>query len=771
MTLICTLLAAASHFRGPSHSPRFLLALLILTFPTLLITLLAFLVDILLFIPHMAWGGWIVLAATIIITACSVLTCAMRRTLVSRKARKRRIAENSDMNGDNFYAMKQPPSGVARAESPPPMEHAQPKPAFATYDQTTARTSTDDRTPLNQKASSIQTSSDSGPSRSHPSDVNHPANTNVSSSAAAPAIVAAAAAASVSNGTPSGYRYDPDPSSTDMTHPSERMRSDRGTPGEATRRDQMPQYRGGRGSSRGAPPYYGPGRGGMAPPQRGGPGMMRGGYGPQQPYPGRGGYGPGPIPRGGLQNAPPPGWNSRGRGMPGGRGPPGYGPGPYSRGQPSSPQEYDTRGTPFPPAGTNPLPYPTSPNMPSSGPYSDTRSPYGAEQRPQQDDAAAVIDAYGASPELPPSTSFARSPSGGVERDPASFGFSGRRSPARGSRPPRDDSPLPPLPGQHSEGVTPDPAELDSAPLSMAAPVVSELDSRPQTIPEMHGNPSTWNGQPVEIGESSPRQSQHAFGHGTQASTPIELPSNENIPPPLPPTSPLTQTTSHTRSASENYYEDVPARFATDDPILPPKLQPLNTKPAGLNPTALQAISQSRYTGSAYEEAANPDRTEGSRSPAASETSNFTSISQRPVNPSWRPPPGPGPSMMGPGFMPGQGRGYGPQSPQQGGYPGSSIYSGGPAGPGKSASRYRDQEVVLNANPDFALPGAAGTPNRRKLPGAGARQSSGSMGSMMDRPRPRGMSGTGSAMGAGMSAMAGQMGSPSQGGGRFLGEF
>ena len=649
------------------------------------------------------------------------------------------------------------------------MEHAPPKPTFATFEHPTARTSTDDRTPLNHKASSIQTSSDSGPSRSQPSDVNNPTNTQLSGSTAVPTI-AAASSASALNSTPEGYRYDPNPSSTiagDMTHPSERMRSDRGTPGEVSRRGQMPQYRGGRGASRGAPPYYGPGRGGMAPPQRGGPGM-RGGYGPQQPYPIRGGYGPGFMPRGGYQNPPPPGWNSRGRGMPPGRGPPGYGPGPYGRSQPSSPQEYDARGTPFPPAGTNPLPYPTEPDMTSTAPYSSTRSPYEAGQQSQPDDAAAVIDAYGASPELPATTSFARRPSGGVERDPASFGFSGRRSPGRGSRLPRDNEPVPPLPGQHSEGATPDPAELESAPL-MAAPVVSELDSRPQTVPEMHGHPSTWNGQPVEIGESSPRQSQNALSNEPQSSTPVELPTNENMPPT---TNPLTQTTSHTRSASENYYEDVPARFATDDPILPPKLQPLNTKPAGLNPTALHAISQSRYTGSAYEEAANPDRTEGSRSPAVSETSNFTSISQRPVNPHWRPPPGPGPSMMGPGYMPGQGRGYGPQSPQQGGYPGSSIYSGGPSGPGKS--RYRDQETVLNANPDFALPGVAATPNRRKLPGgAGMRQSSSSMGSMMDRPRPRGMSSTGSAMGAGMTAaMTGSnMGSPSQSGGRYPGEF
>lgn len=96
-------MAAAAHFHAPSHSPRYLLALLILLLPTLLISLLAFLVDILLFVPHMQWGGWIVLAATILLVTCGVLTCAMRRTLVSRKARKRRIAENGEMSGESFY--------------------------------------------------------------------------------------------------------------------------------------------------------------------------------------------------------------------------------------------------------------------------------------------------------------------------------------------------------------------------------------------------------------------------------------------------------------------------------------------------------------------------------------------------------------------------------------------------------------------------------------------------------------------------------------------
>ncbi|KMU80847.1 pH-response regulator protein palI/RIM9 [Coccidioides immitis RMSCC 3703] len=103
LAFICFALAAAAHLHSPSHSPRYLLGLLILLLPTLLVSLLAFLVDILLFVPYLQWGGWIVLGATILLTSSGVVTCAMRRTLVSRKARKRRIAENAEMSGENYY--------------------------------------------------------------------------------------------------------------------------------------------------------------------------------------------------------------------------------------------------------------------------------------------------------------------------------------------------------------------------------------------------------------------------------------------------------------------------------------------------------------------------------------------------------------------------------------------------------------------------------------------------------------------------------------------
>lgn len=133
-------LAVAAHLHSPSHSARYLLGLLILLLPTLLLTLLAFLVDILLFVPHLQWGGWIVLASTILITMSGVVTCAMRRTLVSRKARKKRIAENAEMSGANYYtnlAAQDKMMPAVSTESRAPMVNGAPGadhlPNFATY--------------------------------------------------------------------------------------------------------------------------------------------------------------------------------------------------------------------------------------------------------------------------------------------------------------------------------------------------------------------------------------------------------------------------------------------------------------------------------------------------------------------------------------------------------------------------------------------------------------------------------------------------------------
>lgn len=84
------------------------------------------------------------------------------------------------------------------------------------------------------------------------------------------------------------------------------------------------------------------------------------------------------------------------------------------------------------------------------------------------------------------------------------------------------------------------------------------------------------------------------------------------------------------------------------------------------------------------------DLQEGARSPAESERSNFTSVSQRGVNPKWNPQNGPG------GF--GQPMNRRPPGPPQ-----------------------RNNDILLDTNPDFGLPqrGGRGGPNGRSPVGGG----------------------------------------------------
>ncbi|KAK1018786.1 regulator of ime2, partial [Friedmanniomyces endolithicus] len=76
----------------------------------------------------------------------------------------------------------------------------------------------------------------------------------------------------------------------------------------------------------------------------------------------------------------------------------------------------------------------------------------------------------------------------------------------------------------------------------------------------------------------------------------------------------------------------------------------------------------------------------GARSPGeSSEASHLTSISQRPINPNWRPGP------------PGSSAAYGGGPPQQ---QGMGMGMGGAVSTASAAQRRRD-DVILNANPDF----------------------------------------------------------------------
>lgn len=80
---------------------------------------------------------------------------------------------------------------------------------------------------------------------------------------------------------------------------------------------------------------------------------------------------------------------------------------------------------------------------------------------------------------------------------------------------------------------------------------------------------------------------------------------------------------------------------------------------------------------------------DGARSPGeVSESSHFTSVSQRGINPDWRPTGPPG------------GMHYGPAPPFAPAY-----NSGVGGGSSASAQQRRKEDVILSANPDFSLPG------------------------------------------------------------------
>lgn len=65
LTFIAFFLSIIAHIRVPSHSVRFLLAIVFVMILTTILTLLSFLADLLAFVPHLAFGTWLVLAATI----------------------------------------------------------------------------------------------------------------------------------------------------------------------------------------------------------------------------------------------------------------------------------------------------------------------------------------------------------------------------------------------------------------------------------------------------------------------------------------------------------------------------------------------------------------------------------------------------------------------------------------------------------------------------------------------------------------------------------
>lgn len=342
LTLAMLVLAIVAHFHSPSHSARYLLIVFIVGIVDFLVCLLCFLVDVLLFVPHMAWGSYIVLAATILVALSGLISCAMRRTVVSRKARKKRIAENAEMSGENYYnrqaqlAANVNSSGAIQP-TVPIVNNGRPDalPEFAAFEKKDDRSS-DERIPLTSRS----------PSEAAPTGTTLVNDVSTIASDGVPLR-------SLSNTPGSRDQYgNPVP-------PQD---------GYGMRRGPSLERLNGRGRG-GIPPSGYRGRGGYPGPGRGGyngygstpPPNGRGGYGP----PPRGGYGPPPN-RGGY--GPPP----RGYGGRGGRPPPP----PSYQGNMGPETAYDRR--PSPAGAYGPVPYGArqqSPGPPSAPGYTNPSMP------------------------------------------------------------------------------------------------------------------------------------------------------------------------------------------------------------------------------------------------------------------------------------------------------------------------------------------------------------------------------------------------------------
>ncbi|MCJ1420756.1 hypothetical protein MMC32_007115 [Xylographa parallela] len=657
--------------------------------PTLLITLLALLVDILLFIPHLAWGGYIVIAATVLILISGIMTCGMRRTLVSRKARQKRIAENAEMNGDNYYGRQE----ALKADSPPPLNPqltapmvdgpvgADSLPSFASFDTKQAgRMSEDDRTPLNRRTPSNPSTSngvrpgDDGmdrygaPVRGGMGGMggmrgrggrmyNGPRDEFGNPLPPSPAF-----------GPGPGGRRSSDEQGMRHQYSNETMNSQtsrwRGRGGYAPRGYGRGGPYGGRGGpfgGRGGPGMNGNGRGGIPLGQMAagaGAGMMAGemmdqdrrgpppGYANGYPPPGRGGMGPNSRNQSPAGYGPPGGYARRqspGRPPPPGYGPPGQGAFGYGRDRSAS-----------------------------NGPqYRRESPPQALALHPNEAPGigqAVEMDATTGSPSQ--STGFPGHPL--RESDSDVQGLVGLQQNRIGS--PLRDSPRSPT-SQYSapgEYVTPRAAWAGGP-------------GRNGTPPLAQGN----NRSPIELAaRHSPPQ--------VQSQTQTHSPTHARM------------------NSADNYYEDVDPRFAepaTDNPTAIPALlmpshtddhsptqgnsmqyQPQEQQPHHLGVTQGQGPRQYLEPTSSYESF------EDSRSPAESD---ITSISRRGVNPDWRP----GPEQGAPGYggPPGPGA-YGGNNGANGAY----VIGGGPL-PNRRPMGQPQRGDVLAGNPDFELGPRQGT--------------------------------------------------------------
>lgn len=145
ITLVLLIFALVAHVHGPANSTRYVLFVLVFSILAFLLTLLAFLVDILLFGSHLSWGGWLMLAATVLLLISIVVLFIMRRQISSEKAMKRRhnITSLHDLDaGNDPFAMEY----NYRGQGTPALHELK-------YEQSPSETN--DSAPLNEQAQSF----------------------------------------------------------------------------------------------------------------------------------------------------------------------------------------------------------------------------------------------------------------------------------------------------------------------------------------------------------------------------------------------------------------------------------------------------------------------------------------------------------------------------------------------------------------------------------------------------------------------------------------
>lgn len=585
LALIMLIMAGASHMHGASHSSRYLLVMFIFMIITFIVCVAAFIVDILLFMPHLAFGSYLTIVAAVLLGISGAVSCIMRRMVVGRKARRKKIAENAEMSGENYYNREnssKPVSNFHTTTTVPSISGANQGgndslPQFASFENRAKDDQvSDERIPLTQ----INTSERSG-------------STNLNDMAAGPSR----SQSRDRYGNPTGR---PGDAYGAQSHPSyDRERRGRGG---------MDPYRGGQRGGRGGhgrggfDAYGGPMRGRGGPPgQRGG----RGGYG--APRGGRGGYG-GPPPRGGY-------------GGPGRGGAMGAAAGGAAAGAAAGAMYA---------AGRRPS------NDSSYDPYRQQQGGWGTSSNPSMSNI-----------------------NGGYEADGGL---------------PRAESP-PPLPGDgigvattHSNAY-----EMDATPVSHATsygqyPQIRDSDSDVAGMVNLQRPPQQRETFMSEGSKYSQDEQQYVptraawnGGGGSGRSSPRgQSPAQMHRSPP--PEGSVTALAPPPPATSANYYEDASPRYDTQN----------NQHPHGLqHPPPVEPL---------YEDV-HANVHDGSRSPAESERSNFTSISQRGINPEWNP------------------NQNHPPMPQQRGMP--------PRGPPAQQRAVQQRHDMILDNPDFQMPGAA----------------------------------------------------------------